>query len=177
MTAARSLLAIVFGAVLSVVMIYRVLTHHTPTPDDYEERVGSPTSFELRASQGQPFAELHFSKDEIRYRIAVERFKDIPDKNGFVQAASRKGAELRFHVEKGAREHPSKPAADPTPTVFIESLTVDGVEYYPLARTIDWKKQNDLYATMLAVASPLLTGYLIYDFLQRRRRGALSRSG
>ncbi|MFO0564123.1 MAG: hypothetical protein U0263_00595 [Polyangiaceae bacterium] len=160
MSPGRLLFAFACGVAVSIGAIYFVLTHRPLTPESFEVMVASPTSIDVLSSNKQPFVELHFAGDALRYRISVERFKDFDDPNGFLRAASRQGAQLRFHIERGARQNPERPRIDPQPTVFVESMAVDGKEIYPLSKRIEWDAKNVLYARIIAVLFPLLTLYL-----------------
>ncbi len=160
MSSARLLFAFVCGVAVSIGAAYFVLTHRALSPESFELVEASPASLSVESSQKQPFVELHFANDPLRYRIPVERFKDFADPNGFLRAASRKGAVLKFHIARGARQNPERPRIDPKPTVFVESMRVDGMDYYPLAKRIEWDHRNTLYAKVIAVLFPLLTLYL-----------------
>ena len=177
MSPGRLLFAFVCGVALSLGAMYFVLTHRPLTPESFEVMVASPTSINVLASNKQPFVELRFADDPNRYRIAVERFKDFDDPNGFIRAASRKGAQLSFHIERGARQHPERPRGDPQPTVFIESMAVNGKELYPLSKRIEWDENNALYARIIAALFPILTIYLGRLLWISRRTPSADRPG
>ncbi len=169
-------LSLVLGLGLSVIVIYAVLTHRTLSESDFELVRATPTSVVVESSGKRPYVELRLPDDPIRYRIGVERFGDFDDPAGFVQAASVHGAELTFHIERGARENPSMPMSDPKPTVFIESMAVGSRSYYALAQRIDWNEKNQGWARILAVVFPLLTLFMArWVWLRRRELKSLGK--
>ena len=168
---ARQLLApFLIWVVLSCVMLYFLVTHRTLHESDFEQFKGTPSSVTVLKSsnKGQPFVEIRLPEDPIRYRIPVEVYKDMSDTSGFLRAAQAPGAELSFYVERGARQHPDKPAIDPKPTVFIDAVSVGSREYYSLRQRIAWDESNQLALHILIVVFPLLTAYMGWQLWLRR---------
>ena len=167
-------LAFGMGLLVSCVALYMVVTHRTLTEADFELVEATPASVAVLRSGKQPYMEIRLPADPIRYRIPVEMFKDIPDQAGLVYAARQPGARLAFHVERGARQKPELPRADPKPTVFIAAVKVGNRPYYTLAERILWKENNIAWGRVLAVVFPLLTAYV--GLLLWRRRDEFERA-
>lgn len=160
MSRSKLVFAFVGSLAASLATLYVVVTYQPKTEADYELVVASPSSLSVLSSGKQPFVELRLAGDPIRYRIAVERFRDFDDPHGFLRAAQKPGAKLAFHIDRGARQAPELPRGDPKPTVFVESMAVGDRKFYPLAQRIAWHERNQMYARILAVIAPLLTLYL-----------------
>ncbi|MEZ4223322.1 MAG: hypothetical protein R3B13_20420 [Polyangiaceae bacterium] len=163
------LLAFVFGIAVSVACLYKVVTYRVWTEADLETVTATPESVSVLLSRKEPFVDIFLPDDPICYRVPIDRLRDIPDRGGFVRAASRPGARLSFQVERGARMHPKEPAGDPKPTVFIETVAVDGKPYYTLEQRNAWSARDIIWARLLAVAFPLMTLYLGRLLWQRRQ--------
>jgi len=150
-------LAVVGGIGLSAFAVQQVLTYEPLTAHDFELVEGRPLSVTVMEGTGAQYVELRFAEDPIRYRVGAERLEDFADPAGFVETASARGATVRFHIERGARQDPVIPPGDPDPVVFAQSMTVNGVELYPLERRLRWDRDNHTYAQIAAVVLPLIT--------------------
>lgn len=160
MSLKQLMLAFGMGVIASCIVIYMAVTHRTPTEADFELVEATPASVTMLHSGKKPYVEIRLPDDPIRYRIPVEMFGDFTDKAGFVYAAREPGARLAFHIERGARQNPELPRADPKPTVFIETVRVNKRPFYTLTDRIRWKENNAMWARILAFVFPLMTAYV-----------------
>ncbi len=162
MSRLKDVLLIAAGAVVTLATLIFALKSRVLKASDFEVVSGSSASVSVGQSVGEPFADLYLSGDSIRYRVPIEMFKELKNPKAFVRAAAVPGQRVRFHVERGAQAHPYEPRTDHKPTVAVESISIDDVEYYSLAERMEWLRSNRMWLWVISPIFALLTAYLAF---------------